>query len=194
MAPVCSRIFWMRSAFLARDVLFTPRAEAMATNCSRSLDSSTDCSRASAATWTNFLFRAFRGVVPGGTKRRLDGATVGVRAHAGRRSPPPAEDVTDPGSACIIHAGASRAAARKPERRHPTQRRRPDATGGSRACRLSPRQRSERSSGRRPGRWRPGSRARCGRRCPRGAPGATGTPQLPAARHPGIWPRGRSRV
>lgn len=44
----------MRSAFLAREVLFTPSAEAIATNCSRSFDSSTDCSRASAATGSNF--------------------------------------------------------------------------------------------------------------------------------------------
>ena len=70
IAPVCSRIFWMRSAFLARDVNFTSSAEAIATNCSRSFASSTDCSRASAATGSCFPRNVPHGTEHCGSARR----------------------------------------------------------------------------------------------------------------------------
>src|SRR5437764_11829484 len=85
----------MRSAFLARDVLFTPSAEAIATSCSRSFDSSTDCSRASAATG-NLLSK----VVPHGTE---DAETARRRAGCQAHRPPetthPSEEFTRTGSA-----------------------------------------------------------------------------------------------
>ena len=51
---VCSKILSMSSAFLARETDFTPKAWAIAMSCSRSFDSSTDCSSASAAIAATF--------------------------------------------------------------------------------------------------------------------------------------------
>ena len=51
---VCSKILSMSSAFLARETDFTPSAWAIAMSCSRSLDSRTDCSSASAAIAATF--------------------------------------------------------------------------------------------------------------------------------------------
>jgi hypothetical protein len=51
---VCSKILSMSSAFLARETDFTPNAWAIAMSCSRSFDSSTDCSSASAAIAATF--------------------------------------------------------------------------------------------------------------------------------------------
>ena len=50
LEPVVSRILSINVAFAARDVVLMPSAWAIASSCSLSLDSSIDCSRASAAT------------------------------------------------------------------------------------------------------------------------------------------------